>query len=316
MKIIDNPLRIKVTGRCNRACAYCHHEGGDADIEELAPDGLLREYIVELFRKLHMNAAAITGGEPLIYEGLPQFIQFLHEETDVEKIYLTTNGTIRKEEAYWGNLISNGLKKVNISIPDIFVEYVQGMRISDQFLQNQIGNIRTLNLLGMEPDVNVVVFSDLAYTKYVLETLRSVQRKGSRFHIYLLPNLNDRDNERSRSTIYDVCREMGFHEVLRPVDFEGISNSSLQMGNDDGEILFVKSTRKNNQVYMFPPVCENCECREKCREGFYGLRLEKRNGIYFIRLCLIKNTDDVLIPFRRFLDSDFLLELEKVWRPK
>lgn len=313
MKIIDNPLRIKVTGKCNRACIFCHHEGGNANIEEIRPNESLKYYIQELFAKLNMNSVALTGGEPLIHSNLTRLTKFLYHEVNVKRIYMTTNGVCKMQLDFWEEMANCGLKKVNISVPDIFAEYSKNMKLANHFFENQIHNIKILNHLGINVDINVVVFNDVPYTEYVIQTLRSLQNDGIKFHIYLLPNLHKEHNVKSIQTIQTVCQKLGYKIEEVAKDFCGISNSSVKMINAFEEKLFIKTTQKNNEVFRFPDICKDCQCQEECLEGFYGLRLEKREGVYYIRLCLLRSTPDVLIPFEVFLQSNQLSNLQKLW---
>lgn len=313
MKIIDNPLRIKVTGKCNRACVFCHHEGGTADIEEIHPDELLKYYIQELFTKLNMNSVALTGGEPLVHSDLASFAKFLYWEVNVKRIYMTTNGVCEKQLGFWEEMANCGLEKINISVPDIFAEYSKNVKLANQFFNNQIHNIKILNQLGINVDINVVVFNDVPYTEYVIQTLRGLQKEGVKFYIYLLPNLNKDYNVKSMQTIQGVCQKLGYRIEETAKDFGGISNSSVKMVNDFEEKLFIKTTQKNNEVFRLPDMCKDCQCEEECLEGFYGLRLEKREGVYYIRLCLLRSTPDTLIPFEDFLQSNQLMNLQKLW---
>lgn len=123
MKRIDNPLRIKVTGKCNRDCSFCHHEGGDNHIEEIIPDQELGDNIRILCQQLHIDSIALTGGEPLKHPDLVGLTSFLNTVAGINKIYMTSNGTIRKDALFWQKMQERGLEKVNISVPDVMAEY-------------------------------------------------------------------------------------------------------------------------------------------------------------------------------------------------
>lgn len=312
MKKIDNPLRIKVTGKCNRDCAFCHHEGGDNCIEDIYPDKTLRNHIRKMCGQLNISAAALTGGEPLMRYDLPRLADFLHTDCRFEKIYMTSNGTIRKDASFWKEMKECGLAKVNISVPDVISEYKRNSEIAKDIFQNQLHNIANINELDINVDINVVVFSDYMYTEYVINTLNSLKTDKLKFHIYLLPNLEVHAYERSIKTIKKICKKMGYKEdytCLMP----GISNASRRYHDSVGNQLFVKSTERNSKVFLLPGLCDNCTKREECMEGFYGIRLEKREGKYLIRLCLLKSTEDVLIPIDGFFDSSIYRILQKQW---
>ena len=64
---------------------------------------------------------------------------------------------------------------------------------------------------------------------------------------------------------------------------------------------------------MLPGFCDKCDKRDACLEGFYGLRLEKRNGIHYIRACLLKDTNETLIPLSEFFTSKLYDLLKEKW---
>ena len=66
MKKIDNPLRIKVTGVCNRDCSFCHHEGGDNRIEEIGPSLSLGYDIKKLCQKLNIELSIMEKTKKLL----------------------------------------------------------------------------------------------------------------------------------------------------------------------------------------------------------------------------------------------------------
>lgn len=312
MKKVDNPLRIKVTGMCNRNCSFCHHEGGDNNIEEIAPNNELGYHIKRLCNRLNINSVALTGGEPLMHSDLLGLASFLKSTCGFEKIYMTSNGIIPKNQSFWKKMKGFGLRKVNISVPDVFSEYKKNTVITKDVFLNQIENIRQISQLEIPVDVNVVVFSDFLYTQYVVDTLNSLNSDGISFHVYLLPNLTAFGYEHSIDTIKKVCKNMGYvKDYMCSSDY--ISNTSTRYHDSNGNQLFVKTTKKNNQIYTLPGLCDKCKQKNSCYEGFYGLRLEKREDRYYIRLCLIRDMEDTLIPLDRFITTDIYKVLLRMW---
>lgn len=314
MKRVDNPLRIKVTGKCNRDCSFCHHEGGDNQIEEIIPDQELGDHIRELCRQLHIDSIALTGGEPLKHPDLVELAGFLNATVGINKIYMTSNGTIRKDESFWQKMKDKGLEKVNISVPDVMAEYKKNTDFTstESIFQNQLENIKIINKLGIHVDVNVVVFSDKMYTKYVVNTLNALNEQKMLFHIYLLPNLTPGKNLKSIQVIKEVLEDMCYKEEYLSSGIN-ISNASRRYRDEKGNQLFVKTTEKDHKVYMLPGFCDKCEQRDVCLEGFYGLRLEKRKGIHYIRTCLLGDTREALIPLSDFFESEIYGLLLKKW---
>ncbi len=93
LSAIDYPGKtccIAFLGGCNFRCPYCHNpdlieKTGMPDIPEGEIIELLRD------RRMWLDGVCITGGEPCIHSGLPDFIRKLKKEGFLVK--LDTNGT-------------------------------------------------------------------------------------------------------------------------------------------------------------------------------------------------------------------------------
>jgi MoaA/NifB/PqqE/SkfB family radical SAM enzyme len=88
-------LSIEVTTRCNGSCLHCFARSGISRSSSLPVD-LVKEIIVEGYdtgyRHLH-----ITGGEPLLWEGLFETLDYGFK-VGYETIFMNTNGTLITEE--------------------------------------------------------------------------------------------------------------------------------------------------------------------------------------------------------------------------
>lgn len=88
-------LAIEVTTCCNGACLHCFAHAGILRRSSL-PTGLVKEIIAEGYdagyRHLH-----ITGGEPLLWKGLFETLDFGFD-AGYETIFMNTNGTLITEE--------------------------------------------------------------------------------------------------------------------------------------------------------------------------------------------------------------------------
>jgi len=108
-------LRISVTDRCNLRCVYCLPASG---VEWIAREEILRvEEIAEVVRvgvALGLTRVRLTGGEPLVREGVVELVRLLSAIPQLEDLSLTTNGVLlaRRAEA----LARAGLRRANISL--------------------------------------------------------------------------------------------------------------------------------------------------------------------------------------------------------
>lgn len=108
-------LRISVTDRCNLRCIYCMPEEGIRLTERekiLQEPEILR--VCKVMSELGITKIKITGGEPLVRPRIPELIRQIKEISGIEKVTLTTNGILLKEQMQ--ALADAGLDSLNISL--------------------------------------------------------------------------------------------------------------------------------------------------------------------------------------------------------
>src|SRR6056300_1213168 len=107
-------LRLSVTDRCDFRCTYCMAE--DMTFlprkEVLSIEELSR--VAQIFVALGVAKIRITGGEPLIRQGLDQLLMTLGTMPGLRERALTTNGSLLKQKAQ--ALRDSGVNSVNISL--------------------------------------------------------------------------------------------------------------------------------------------------------------------------------------------------------
>src|SRR5215831_2656666 len=110
-------LRISVTDRCNFRCVYCR----SADPENYREhDEILSwrelERLAGIFSHLGIQKMRITGGEPLVRDGVEAFLSKL-QELRVPDISITTNARRLAERV--PSLLAAGLHRINISLDSL-----------------------------------------------------------------------------------------------------------------------------------------------------------------------------------------------------
>ena len=123
MSLYDNfgrqitDLRISVTDRCNFRCVYCRSADPEhyRDHEEILSWAELKR-LAGIFVGLGIRKVRITGGEPLVREGVEEFIAHL-KALGVQDLSITTNGHLLAER--WERLIAAGLQRINISLDSL-----------------------------------------------------------------------------------------------------------------------------------------------------------------------------------------------------
>ena len=120
---VHSDLRISVTDRCNIRCFYCMPAGAvrfKPRRELLSFEEI--ERLVNVVARMGVRKLRLTGGEPLVRQGLPRLVAMLAQVAGIDEIALTTNGMLLAEQAE--PLRAAGLRRVNISLdtldPDRF----------------------------------------------------------------------------------------------------------------------------------------------------------------------------------------------------
>lgn len=113
-----NYLRVSVTERCNFRCQYCMPEKPFSWVPQ---ENLLSFEELFLFIKVAIdegvNKIRLTGGEPLLREGLDDFVRMIHEYKPDIDLALTSNGFLLEDTAQ--KLKDAGLKRLNISLDSL-----------------------------------------------------------------------------------------------------------------------------------------------------------------------------------------------------
>jgi MoaA/NifB/PqqE/SkfB family radical SAM enzyme len=104
-------LMLHLLGRCNLTCLHCYMEGAPMRKEQLPLDRVL-DAISECPR-LDIGALYLTGGEPLLYKGLPEVLRVAARISGLQ-VTVCTNATLMN--ARYATLLSEVHAKVNVSI--------------------------------------------------------------------------------------------------------------------------------------------------------------------------------------------------------
>ena len=120
-------LRVSLTDRCNLRCTYCMPAEvfgpGHAFLRDEELLGLPQlEHIIGAFVRCGVRKLRITGGEPLLRQGVVEFLGHLRRFEQLTDIAMTTNGLLLPRFAR--GLADAGLQRVTVSLdaldPDIF----------------------------------------------------------------------------------------------------------------------------------------------------------------------------------------------------
>lgn len=147
-------LRVSVTERCNFRCQYCMPEKPFSWVprEELLTYEELFEFIKVAIDE-GINKVRITGGEPLLREGLENFVKMIHDYKDGLDLAITTNGYLLSKAAQ--KLADAGLKRINISL-DSLKEDVAAKIAQKNVLKTVLEGIEAARVAGLKVKINCV----------------------------------------------------------------------------------------------------------------------------------------------------------------
>lgn len=152
-------LRVSVTERCNFRCQYCMPE---KPFSWVPRENLLTFEELFLFIKTAIDEGVkkirITGGEPLLREGLDQFVKMIFDYKNDIDLAMTTNAFLLKGQAQ--RLKDAGLKRINVSIDSLKPEVAEKIAKKD-VLKNVLEGVEEALRVGLKVKVNMVPMKGL-----------------------------------------------------------------------------------------------------------------------------------------------------------
>jgi cyclic pyranopterin phosphate synthase len=149
-------LRISITDHCNLQCRYCAPFSGRSHLprnEILTYEEMFT--VVEAAVLAGITKIRITGGEPLVRNGLVEFCKMLSGIDGLEGLSLTTNGILLEDMAK--PLFDAGVCRVNVSLDTLKTERYQKIT-GHKLISRVFAGIKRSEEVGMHPiKINMVV---------------------------------------------------------------------------------------------------------------------------------------------------------------
>lgn len=151
-------LRISITDRCDFRCVYCMAE--EMTFLPRAQILTLEEIytLAQAFAELGVKKIRITGGEPLVRQGVLDLLQDIGSIASLKELVLTTNGSKLAEMA--GALKKAKVKRINISLDTLDpVKFNAITRTGD--LSHVLAGIDAAKVAGFERiKINAVILKN------------------------------------------------------------------------------------------------------------------------------------------------------------
>ncbi len=168
-------LRVSVTERCNFRCQYCMPE---KPFSWVPKENLLSYEDLFKFIKVSIDEGIkkvrITGGEPLLREGLDVFIKMVFDYKNNIDLALTTNGFLLPKVAQ--KLKDAGLKRINISLDSLNPATAAKIAQKD-VLETVLEGIQAASDAGLKIKINCVPIKGINDCD-VVEVLDFCKNKG------------------------------------------------------------------------------------------------------------------------------------------
>ncbi len=240
-RVVDY-LRVSVTERCNFRCQYCMPEKPFSWVprEELLTYEELFEF-VKVSIDEGIKKVRITGGEPLLREGLDSFIKMISSYKEDIDLALTTNGFLLPASAQ--KLKDAGLKRINVSLDSLIPEVAQKVAQKDVLAQVLKG-IETASNVGLKIKINCVPIKGINDTE-LIDILEFCKQRGFpvRF-IELMENTHASEHAKGLNTqeIQDIIATKYNFTKLERVG----SSPSQDYKLDDGYIFGIIEPHKDD----------------------------------------------------------------------
>src|SRR2546429_707998 len=314
-------LRVSVTDRCNCRCLYCLPETEEAaDFYRVKFDALKNpspptpitrewkprsqiltfeeiERVVRLAAELGVNKVRVTGGEPLLRQGVEGLVAKLARIPGVSDLAMTTNGFLFPQKAR--ALREAGLQRVSFSLDSLDPANFKKITGRDG-LRSVLASIDLAQELGLHPvKANAVVIRGL--NDHEIEPLAEFARQKNLSFRFIEFMPLDSGRAWQKGLVVpgrEILQRLRVRFDLRPVKSSNISETAKRWSFADGrgEIGIIAPVSE--------PFCGHCNRLRLTADGK-------------LRTCLFSLTEHDLKPLLRGGASDDTIEerlREIVWQ--
>ena len=155
-------LRISVTDRCNFRCTYCMPKELFGANYRFMPRSELLSFeeitrLAEVFVAHGVRKIRLTGGEPLLRQGLEELVRMLSAVAGLDDLTLTTNGSLLTLHRA-RRLRAAGLKRLTVSLDAVDDTVFSSMNDVGFSVEPVLKSIEEADRAGLAPiKINMVV---------------------------------------------------------------------------------------------------------------------------------------------------------------
>jgi cyclic pyranopterin phosphate synthase len=230
-------LRVSITDRCNYRCVYCRTGNQGAQYSELPFPDYLR--IVRLLVGLGIEKVRLTGGEPLLRNGIVDFVRDVAALTTLDgkqpDIAITTNGHLLADLVE--PLKQGGLRRATVSMDAVDpIKFARITRVPKGY-DKVLAGLRAAKRAGLEPvKVNAVLLRGFNEDQ-IIEFARFSREEGVvvRF-IEFMPLEEDRVwSPNVVVTMDEILEKLNQFRPVRELPPNSASETARRYTFDDGK---------------------------------------------------------------------------------
>jgi len=256
-----NYLRLSVTDRCNLRCSYCMPPEGVPKLSHaalLSYEDLLRTARAAI--AIGVEKIRVTGGEPLVRQGITGFLKDLARLPGLERLVLTTNGILLPEMA--GQLRSAGVESLNISLDSLIPETFHSITRGGD-LNRVLAGIKAAESAGFPfVKINVVVMrgvNDAEVAEFAAMTLDRPYRV--RFIEYM-PTLKEGNWQALTVPAAEILSRLASRYTIEPVATDSLA----------GPAAYYRIAGAAGKIGIIAPVsCHFCRDCNRIRVASTGI---------------------------------------------
>ncbi|SDC09687.1 GTP 3',8-cyclase MoaA [Acinetobacter boissieri] len=262
-------LRISVTDRCNFKCSYCMPEHPKwAEKHTLLSFEALYQFCQFMVQR-GIEQIRITGGEPLMRQGIVHFIAQLQQlkPLGLKRISMTTNGHYLTKYAL--DLKQAGLDDLNVSLDSL--DEAQFQQLTQKHLQPVLAGIAQAQLVGLKVKVNCVLIKHCNDNQIVPLTHWAIKQEIELRFIEFMPL--DGDQKWSATDVVteqDILNELA--TVFKQID-------ALEQGNNPARLYRVDHTTIGIISTISHSFCHQCDRLRLTAQGDFYTCLFAQEGL-------------------------------------
>ena len=188
-----NQCTITLNRNCNLRCSFCYAKKTNYEVNKKVDYNNLTK-IIDFCNDLKVKYIVFTGGEPLLYPEIIDVLKYIKNKKHEMIPTIASNGILLDDEKFCNDLISNGLKYIDISLKGSSAE--DWINITGKnLLHRQTNAIKNLSKLPIEFTCSMVLCKSSIDT--FTETIKMAYENGARqfSFTFIIDNIYSNEND-------------------------------------------------------------------------------------------------------------------------